>query len=67
MTAMQTLDTAAKDTPQQPREIKGLPFSEHLNKLPAPVKDFIARRPGTAVGIAALAGLALLVVKRRPA
>lgn len=64
---MQTLDTAVKDTPQQAREIKGLPFSKHLNKLPAPVKDFVARRPGTAVGIAALAGLALLVAKRRPA
>jgi len=61
------METAATAPKAEAREIKGLPFAEHLNKLPAPVKDFIARRPGTAVGIAALAGLALLVVKRRPA
>lgn len=52
---------------KEPTVLKNLPFAEHLNKLPEPVKGFISRRPGTAMGIAALAGLALLVVKRRPA
>lgn len=45
--------------------IQKLPFSEHLDKLPAPVKGFIDRRPGTAIGIAVLAGLGLMVMKRR--
>ena len=61
------MENAVNAPKPETREIKGLPFAEHLNKLPAPVKDFIARRPGTAMGIAALAGLALLVAKRRPA
>lgn len=59
------MEAVANAPKTEAREIKGLPFAEHLNKLPAPIKDFIARRPGTAVSIAALAGLALLVAKRR--
>jgi len=45
--------------------IRKLPFAEHIDKLPAPVRDFVARRPGAAIGIAALAALSLMVVKRR--
>ncbi len=45
--------------------IKKVPFSEHLDKLPTPVKGFIDRRPGTAVGIAALAALGLMSMRRR--
>ena len=43
--------------------LNNIPFAEHL---PAPVRDFVARRPGTAIGIAVLAGLGLMVAKRRP-
>lgn len=46
--------------------IDKLPFAEHLNKLPAPVRDFVERRPAAAIGIAVLAGLGLLVARRRP-
>lgn len=45
--------------------IKKAPFSEHLDKLPTPVKSFIDRRPGTAVGIAALAALGLMSIRHR--
>ena len=45
--------------------INKMPFAEHLDKLPAPVKGFIDQRPGTAVGIAALAVLGLMTMRRR--
>jgi len=45
--------------------INKMPFAEHLDKLPTPVKSFIDQRPGTAVGIAALAALGLMSIRRR--
>lgn len=45
--------------------IQKLPFAKHIDKLPAPVRDFVERRPGAAITIAALAGLGLMVMKRR--
>lgn len=35
-------------------------------KLPAQVRDFVDKRPNAAMGIAVLAGLGLLVARRRP-
>lgn len=58
-----TMATATPTATAQGTVLKNVPFAEHLNKLPEPVKNFIHRRPGTAIGIAALAGLALLVAK----
>lgn len=42
-----------------------LPGGHLINKLPAPVRDFVERRPVTSAGIAILAGLGLLSARRR--
>ncbi|EGF92322.1 hypothetical protein ABI_07570 [Asticcacaulis biprosthecium C19] len=63
--------SAATPAPTQsgaPREsfLNKLPGGHLISKLPAPIRDFVERRPGTAIGIAALAALGLMVAKRRP-
>ncbi|ESQ77264.1 hypothetical protein [Asticcacaulis sp. AC402] len=45
--------------------INKLPGGHLISRLPAPIRDFVERRPGTAIGIAVLAGLGLMVAKRR--
>lgn len=58
--------------PPPSRQPKGAWLSHSLegipgyNKLPASVRDFASNRPAAAVGIAVLAGLGLMVARRRP-